>query len=104
MKFLITMMLALAATFAVAGEDTKDKSVYVPPCFDMHAKPKTRNKNSVFVMTGPSGLDAPPGEMKENLFLTGYTRELREDLGLGVMIIFSNRRFIGVPIGLEYKF
>lgn len=101
-------LFLILATVSLAAEEKKpekqsEKSVYVPMCMETRGAKAKHPKNSVILTTGPSKLQVP-GDQNETLFVFGYFREIREDLGLGFLLIGTNRQLLGPTVGLEYKF
>jgi hypothetical protein len=73
-------------------------SVYVPPCTDLHPKPRKLVQNSLTLMSGT----APGGE---TLFVFGYMRRFKPDLSLGFQILGSDKGgYRGAAFGMQYHF
>ena len=73
-------------------------SVYVPPCLDLHPKPRSQEPNGILLMTGP-------GRDKENRLIIGYLRRVRPDLSLGFQVQGTDKGgYEGWALGLTYHF
>jgi hypothetical protein len=91
--FVIFLLAFVAATCRA------DESVYIPTCLEKRCKP--RPNNTVELITGPTTLRSPEGRM-ETLMGAGYYRRLKDDLSVGGLILWTDRRFLGGAVGVQY--
>jgi len=99
MRFLILSMLL---STLVLANDNDTGSKYTPMCFETHHKCDD-SRNSVLLFVGASQLTRV-NQPNESLFTVGYTRRILPDLSIGGLLNWTDSRFLGYQIGLQYHF
>lgn len=94
-------LVALSLALFLGSEGRSDESKYVTMCFEVNC-PKVL-KNTVYILSGPTNLQVP-GEPNETSMAFGYMRQVLPDLSIIGGVLGTNKRFLGVQLGLGYHF